>query len=135
MPNPKKMCGSLKEMGVEPVDSIMATTNPNSRQYREMNEENRLVRTENGQYGTFEFYGQQTFIDLMNPKTRSFVWDIVKKNYYDYGIRSFWLDEAEPEVHPQQYSNLKFYSGNGAQRAMLYPYYDKKMLFDGLGDV
>ena len=134
-PDPKKMCDSLKEMGVEPVVSIWPTTNPNSKYYREMNEENMLVRTENGQYGTFEFYGQQTFIDPMNPKTRSFVWDIVKKNYYDYGIRSFWLDEAEPEVHPQQYSNLKFYSGNGAQSAMLYPYYYNKMFFDGLVDV
>ena len=97
-----------------------------------MNEANMLVRTENGQYGTFEFYGQQTFIDVTHPKTGSFVWDKVKENYYKYGIRTFWLDEAEPEVHPQQYSNLKFYAGNGAQSAMLYPYYYSKMFYEGL---
>ncbi len=45
---------------------------------------------------------------------------------------TFWLDEAEPEVHPQQYSNLKFYAGNGAQSAMLYPYYYSKMFYEGL---
>ena len=91
-----------------------------------------LVRTENGQLGNFNFYGQQTFIDTMNPDTRSFVWDKIKRNYYDCGIKNFWLDEAEPEVHPQQFGHLHFYLGNGAQTAMLYPYYYVKMLYEGL---
>jgi len=42
------------------------------------------------------------------------------------------LDEAEPEVHPQQFNNLHFYAGNGAQTALLYPFYYSKMLYDGL---
>ena len=131
-PDPAVMCRELKEMKIEPVVSIWPTINPKSENYEEMNEANMLVRTENGQYGTFEFYGQQTFIDVTHPKTGSFVWNKVKENYYKYGIRTFWLDEAEPEVHPQQYSNLKFYAGNGAQSAMLYPYYYSKMFYEGL---
>lgn len=39
------------------------------------------MRTENGQYGTFDFYGQQTFIDPMNPETRAFVWNKVKDQF------------------------------------------------------
>lgn len=131
-PDPKAMCDELKEMGIEPVVSVWPTINPKSENYFEMSEANMLVRTENGQYGTFDFYGQQTFIDPTHPKTGPFVWDKIKKNYYDYGIRNFWLDEAEPEVHPQQFNNLKFYAGNGAQAAMLYPYYYSKMFYDGL---
>ncbi|HKM34343.1 MAG TPA: TIM-barrel domain-containing protein [Lachnospiraceae bacterium] len=131
-PDPEGMCRELKEMGIQPVVSIWPTINPASENYREMDDSNMLVRTENGQYGTFDFYGQQTFIDATNPKTGPFVWDKVKKNYYDLGIHNFWLDEAEPEVHPQQYSNLKFYAGNGAQAAMLYPYYYSKVFYDGL---
>ena len=131
-PDPKAMCDELKELGIKPIVSIWPTINPNSENYQEMNEANMLVRTENGQFGTFNFYGQQTFIDPMNPETRKFVWEKIKKNYYDYGIHSFWLDEAEPEVHPQQFGHLKFYLGNGAQTAMLYPYYYVKMLYEGL---
>lgn len=131
-PNPAKMCRELKEMGIQPIVSIWPTINPKSENYLEMSEGNMLVRTENGQYGTFDFYGQQTFIDPMNPKTAAFVWDKVKKNYYDYGIKNFWLDEAEPEVHPQQFGNLKFHLGNGDQTAMLYPYYYGKMFYEGL---
>lgn len=131
-PKPKAMCEELRRMGIEPVVSIWPTINPKSKYYREMNDENMLVRTENGQYGTFEFYGQQTFVDMTNPNTREFVWDKAKKNYYDLGIKTFWLDEAEPEVHPQQFGNLKFYCGNGAQTALLYPYYYAKAFYDGL---
>ncbi len=130
--DPKSMCRELREMGINPVVSIWPTINPNSKYYSEMNERNMLVRTENGQYGTFEFYGQQTFIDVTNPQTREFVWDKARKNYYDCGIKTFWLDEAEPEVHPQQFDNLKFYLGNGGQTALLYPYYYSKCFYDGL---
>lgn len=131
-PDPKAMTEELERMNIKPIVSIWPTINPASENYGEMNDRNLLVRTENGQYGIFEFYGQQTFIDCTNPECGPFVWDKVKKNYYDNGIKNYWLDEAEPEVHPQQFSNLKFYAGNGAQAAMLYPYYYSKMFYDGL---
>lgn len=131
-PNPTEMCKELEEMGIKPIVSIWPTINPNSENYREMDDSNMLVRTENGQYGTFAFYGQQTFIDPMNPETREFVWNKVKENYYKHGIKNFWLDEAEPEVHPQQFGHLRFYKGNGAQTALLYPYYYSKMFYEGL---
>ncbi len=131
-PDPVGMCKELEEMNIRPVVSIWPTINPNSRNYAKMDEENMLVRTENGQYGIFDFYGQQTFIDPTNPKTREYVWEQVKKTYYSYGIKTFWLDEAEPEIHPQDFSNIRFYIGNGAQTAMLYPYYYAKTFYDGL---
>ncbi len=131
-PDPAAMCRELREMGIQPVVSIWPTVNPHSGNWTEMNERNMLVRTENGLFPTFDFYGQQTFIDPMNPETRRFVWDKIKRHYYDYGIRTFWLDEAEPEVHPQQFGHLHFYLGNGAQTAMLYPYYYAQMAYEGL---
>ncbi|MBE5780130.1 MAG: hypothetical protein E7331_12485 [Clostridiales bacterium] len=131
-PDPEGMCRELKELGIQPIVSIWPTINPNSENFRHMNDAGMLVRTETGQYGTFSFYGQQTFFDSTNPETQKYVWDIVKHNYYDKGIHNFWLDEAEPEVHPQQFWHLHFYKGNGAQTAMLYPYYYSKMFYEGL---
>lgn len=131
-PDPAAMCRELEEMGIQLVVSIWPTINPASENYQKMSEANMLVRTENGQYGVFDFYGQQTFIDPMNPETRKFVWSRVKENYYRYGIKNFWLDEAEPEVHPQQPWHLKYYLGNGAQTAQLYPFYYSKLFYDGL---
>lgn len=77
-PDPAAMVKELEEMDIHPVVSIWPTINPKSENYLEMSERNMLVRTENGQYGTFDFYGQQTFVDMMNPETREFVWDKVK---------------------------------------------------------
>mgnify|MGYP002624734186 CR=1 FL=1 len=131
-PDPQKMCEELEEMGIRPVVSIWPTAHPKSHNFEKMNEEKMLVRTENGSYGLFDFCGQVTFIDPTNPKTREFVWEQAKKGYYRYGIKTFWLDEAEPDVHPQQFGNLSFYIGNGSQVGLLYPYYYAKAYYDGL---
>lgn len=131
-PDPAKMCDELKEMGIRPIVSIWPTAHPKSRNFSKMDEEKMLVRTENGSYGLFDFCGQVTYIDPTNPKTREFVWQQAKKGYYDYGIKTFWLDEAEPDVHPQQFGNLKFFIGNGTQVGLIYPYYYAKAYYDGL---
>ena len=131
-PDPKAMVEELSQMGIETVVSVWPTISPRSENWRIMNERNMLVRTENGQYPTFDFFGLITYIDPTNPETASFYWDKVRNNYYSYGIKNFWLDGAEPEVHPQQFANLKFYAGNGAQTALLYPYYYNKIFYDGL---
>lgn len=131
-PDPKRMTNELKEMGMRPIVSYWPTINPKSRNWQEMDDRKLVIRTENGQYSTFDFWGHQTFVDMFDPETRSFVWEQIKKTYIEYGIRTFWLDEAEPEVHPQQFSNLKTYAGNMAQIALMYPYYYAKCYHDGL---
>lgn len=131
-PNPEAMIRELKEMGMRPVVSYWPTINPNSRNWREINERNMLIRTENGQYGTFDFWGQQTYVDMTNPEARRYVWEQIQKTYIKYGIRTFWLDEAEPEIHPQQWNNLKTHAGNMAETGLLYPFYYSKCFHDGL---
>lgn len=131
-PDPQGMVAELNEMGIHPIVSIWPTINPKSENYLEMSESNMLIRTENGQYGTFDFYGQQTFVDMTNPETREFVWNKAKENYYRIGFKTFWLDEAEPEVHPQQPGHIRYHLGNGAQVGQLYPYYYVKAFYDGL---
>ena len=47
-----------------------------------------------------------------------------------YGI-SGWMNQSRRFI--RQFANLKFYHlGNGAQTAMLYPYYYAKMFYEGL---
>lgn len=131
-PDPKAMCEELEQMGIKTIVSIWPTINPASENYSHMDERNMLVRTENGQYGLFNFYGLQTYIDPTNPDTREFVWSKVYENYYRNGIKSYWLDEAEPEIHPTHFDNLRFYKGNGEEVALLYPYYYNQLFYEGL---
>ena len=40
-------------------------------------------------------------MDPFNPATRKYVFNQLKQNYMRYGIKTFWLYEAEPERHTQ----------------------------------
>ncbi|MDI9420479.1 MAG: hypothetical protein GX228_04410 [Firmicutes bacterium] len=131
-PDPAAMCQELREMGIRPIVSIWPTINPNSENYHYMDERNMLVRTERGLAGIFPFYGDQTYIDPTNPETREYVWSKIRDNYYNKGIQSYWLDEAEPEIRPVHFDNLRFYYGNGEEVGLLYPFYYNKLFYDGL---
>ena len=55
----------------------------------------------------------------------------VKEHYYSLGIQNFWLDEAEPEIGPYDYDNLRYWIGNGMEVSSLYPFYYAKTFYDG----
>lgn len=131
-PDPAAMVKELKEMGIELMVSIWPTSNPLSENYVYMDDHNMILRTENGLYGMQDFYGQQDYIDTLNPKARDYMWRLVKKNYYDSGIKYFWLDEAEPGMVPNHYDNIRCCRGNFEEYALLYPYYYEKMFYEGL---
>lgn len=114
-PNFEEMSKELAELGIRPVVSIWPTINPNSENYRHMDDRNMLIRTERGLYPVFQFYGPQTHIDPTNPKTREFVWSRIRQNCYSKGFKNYWLDEAEPETKPVHFDNLRLYVGNGEE--------------------
>lgn len=49
--------------------------------------------------------------DATNSRARKYVWQKIKKNYYDHGIRVFWLDEAEPEWGTYDFKKYRYYIG------------------------
>ncbi len=131
-PNPKEMCAELEKMDIKPIVSIWPTINPNSENYSYMDKRNMLLRTERGIYGLFPFHGAQTYVDPSNPETREYMWSKIKENYFSLGIKNYWLDEAEPEIRPVHFDNLRFYKGNGEEVGLIYPYYYNKLFYEGL---
>jgi alpha-D-xyloside xylohydrolase len=95
-PDPKAMVDELKSMGVELMVSIWPTVDHRSENYEEMREKGYLIRVDRGQPIAMTFQGNTIHIDPTNPGAREYLWNKAKKNYYDYGIKLFWLDEAEP---------------------------------------
>ncbi|MHB8061652.1 MAG: TIM-barrel domain-containing protein [Ruminiclostridium sp.] len=131
-PDPKAMVEELKEMSIELMVSIWPTVDTRSENYDYMKNHNYLLRAERGVDVFFMFYGAQTYVDTTHPGARSYLWDIVKKNYYEYGIRSFWLDEAEPEMRPYDYDNVRMYLGNGEEVSNLYCSGYAQAFYEGL---
>lgn len=131
-PDPDAMIKELKAMGIELMVSIWPTVDKTSENYNKMREKGYLVRTDRGIRTTMDFLGDTVFYDPTNPDSRDFVWKIAKKNYYDKGIKIFWLDEAEPEYSVYDFDNYRYYMGPNEQIGNIYPVMYAKTFFDGM---
>ncbi|HUX50265.1 MAG TPA: glycoside hydrolase family 31 protein [Spirochaetia bacterium] len=137
-PEPESMLQELKAMGIETMVSIWPTVNADSTHFQEMLERGYLVRAENSLpvfmrfTDTYDGVEYLHFVDFTNPDARRYVWDIAKKNYFDRGVRLFWLDECEPEVNPYDTQNMRYYLGNGGKVSSLYPLYEERAFFEGM---
>jgi len=134
-PDPQAMVNELNKMGVKLMVSIWPTVDINCENYSEMSQRGLLVRTERGVPIVFTFRGSSSHFDATNPEARKFVWEKVKENYYKYGIKIFWLDEAEPELRPYDFDNIRYYLGNGLEVSNIYPFYYAKTFYDGMKSV
>ena len=130
-PDPKAMVEELKEMGIRLFVSIWPTVSANSENYGAFADRNCMAYAETGGQSLMLTCGS-TFIDPTNPEAREYIWDIVRKNYCEHGIRSFWLDVAEPELLPYHFENMRTYLGNGMQVGQIFPFMYEKMFYDGL---
>ena len=131
-PDPDAMVRELKELGIELMVSIWPTVAFTSENYEEMLEKGYLIRTERGyRVGQF-FEGNTLFYDATNPGAREFVWEKVKKNYYDKGIKVFWLDEAEPEYMAYDFDNYRYYLGTDLEVGNIYPLEYARTFYEGM---
>ncbi len=131
-PNPEKMIAELKEMGIELMVSIWPTVDKTSENYEEMLEKGYLIRTERGFRVGLDFEGATVHYDATNPKAGEYVWNKVKQNYYEKGIKVFWLDEAEPEYSVYDFDNYRYFKGSNLQIGNLYPLDHAKTFYQGM---
>lgn len=131
-PDPKAMVQELKEMGIKVMVSIWPTVDPRSENFDLMREKNYLIKAERGLPVFFMFKGPETYCDVTHPGGRKFIWEKAKENYLKHGIKMFWLDEAEPEMRPYAYDNVRYYLGNGLEMSNIYPFYYSKAFYDGM---
>ena len=131
-PDPDSMIRELKEMGIELMVSIWPTVDKNCENYEEMLEKGYLIRTERGFRVGMDFEGTTIHFDTTNPEAREYVWEKAKKNYYDKGIRVFWLDEAEPEYAAYDFDNYRYYLGPNLQIGNIYPFEYARTFYEGM---
>ena len=131
-PDPQAMVDELKSMGIETVVSVWPTIDEKSENFGEMASNGMLVGADRGNGIHMTWMGNTVFYDATNPAAREFVWNKCKENYYSYGIRCFWLDEAEPEYGPYDFDNIRYYSGPALQTTNIYPKMYAKGFYEGL---
>ena len=132
-PDPEAMVKELKELGIETVVSVWPTIDERSENFGKMADMGYLVNADRGNQNHMTWMGNTVFYDATHPGAQQFVWNRCKENYYDkYGIRCFWLDEAEPEYGPYDFDNYRYYAGPALQCSNVYPIGYAKGFYDGL---
>lgn len=131
-PDPDAMIAELKEMGIELMVSIWPTVDYRSENFEEMKAKGLLVRVESGIPISMDFQGNTLHYDPTNPEARDYVWQKAKKNYYDKGVKIFWLDEAEPEYTVYSFENYRYHLGPDVQVGNIYPAMYAKNFYDGM---
>jgi alpha-D-xyloside xylohydrolase len=131
-PDPEGMVRELKEMGIELMVSVWPTVDKTSENFDEMAQKGYLVRFDRGNSIVMDWMGNTMFYDATHPGAREYLWRIIKKNYYDKGIKVFWLDEAEPEYSEYEFDNYRYHAGTALQVSNIYPVLYAKTFFDGM---
>lgn len=131
-PDPDAMIAELKEMGIELMVSVWPTIDSRSENFAAMSAQGYLISADRGMNVNMTWMGETVFFDATNPDARDFVWQVCKKNYYDKGVRLFWLDEAEPEYGPYDFDLYRYYQGPALQCSNIYPALYAKGYYDGM---
>lgn len=131
-PDPDGMIAELNEMGIELMVSVWPTVDYRSENFPEMMEKGYLIRTDRGFRVVMDFHGNTVHFDATNPDARDYVWNKAKENYYEKGIKVFWLDEAEPEYSVYDFDNYRYHLGPNVQVGNFYPAMYAKAFYDGM---
>ena len=130
-PDPQAMVDELAEMGTKVMVSVWPTIDSRSVNFRELKDRGFLIRTDRGINSAMDFFGRMYFFDSTNPDAREYGYQILKKNYGQYGIDMFWLDEAEPEYTVTDYDHYRQFIGPVAETGNFYSRQHARMLYDG----
>ena len=131
-PDPEGMIRELKQMGTELMVSVWPTVETDSVNYAEMEEKGYLVRTERGFPCMLHFLCPTMPYDATNPDARAYLWEKCRKNYYEKGVQSFWLDVAEPECTVYDFDNYRYHQGSALQVGNLYPMQYARTFYEGM---
>ena len=138
-PDPKAMVKELEDMGIKAMVSFWPTVNLASENFEEMMENGFITDIERGLPAHFSFFDNNTtgpvsvhYYDATSEKAREYVWNKLQKNYYEHGIKIFWLDSCEPDMEPKHPDNLRFAAGQGLEIFNKYPMENARMVYEGL---
>ena len=129
-PDPKAMVDELHSMGIKVIVSVWPSVDRKSENFYPMMERGLLIRTERGADQTYDYQGDCVEIDPFNPETREYVWEVCKRNYYDYGIDAFWLDNSEPDYGVYDFENYRYYEGPALSCSNMYPVMYSRVFYD-----
>ena len=139
-PDPGAMVRELDEMGVRIMISPWILVDEKSENFRYMMDNGLFTGSTDGNRDTVEFGGvageskQKYQYDPTNPKAAEFLWNRWKKNYFDIGIRTFWLDPCDDFHSISDYDRVLYHIGTGVEAHGYFPVAHQRNVYEGLLD-
>jgi len=138
-PDPKAMVEELKAMDIKLMVSVWPSVSVLSSNYQPMLHAGYFIATERGAPFHADWPDRHApvrlpvaFYDATNPDARRYLWDQVRANYYETGIKVFWLDACEPEIRPGHVDNLRLAAGTGPEVLNRYPTDHARGVYEGM---
>jgi alpha-D-xyloside xylohydrolase len=130
-PDPEAMIRELKEMGIELMVSVWPTVDHRSENFGPMAGQGLLLGFDRGNNVNMTWMGDTVFYDATHPQAQKYVWKKAKENYFDKGVKIFWLDEAEPEGI-YDFDLYRYHLGPAQKVTSIYPNMYAKGFYDGM---
>lgn len=131
-PDPEGMIAELGNLGVELMVSVWPQISVESENFAALRRANHLVASERGTDIQMSFGGPSMYLDVTNPGARDALWELCRANYWNKGVRIFWLDEAEPEYGVYDFDNYRYHLGPNVQVGNIYPQLFSRAFHDGM---
>ena len=131
-PDPEAMVGELDGMGVRIMISPWTLVDENSENFAHMKEHGMFTGSIGGRKDTVNFDGPKYQYDPTNPEAARFLWSKWKENYFDIGIRTFWLDPCDEFHGIQEYDQVLFHIGPARETHAYFPVAHQKNIYEGL---
>ena len=143
------MANRVKELtGAEIMASLWPAVEDRSRNYDTMQIEGLLSATRSGPGTTDSWNGSYIRnYDSTNPDARKFLWSTLKANYWDHGIKNFWIDQADGgnlgeayqnngqsayiESIPYPLADVLYHAGTQMSVGKLYPWAHQQAIEEG----
>ena len=131
-PDPEAMVEELDAMGVRIMISPWTLVDEKSENFAYMKEHGMFTGSIGGRKDTVDFDGPKYQYDPTNPEAARFLWSKWKENYFDIGIRTFWLDPCDEFHGIQEYDQVLFHIGPARETHAYFPVAHQKNIYEGL---
>jgi len=119
-------------MGVRIMISPWTLVDEKSENFAYMKEHGLFTGSVDGKHDTVDFQGPKYQYDPTNPEAARFLWSKWKENYFDLGIRTFWLDTCDDSHNIQDYDQVIYHIGPGTEVHNYFPVAHQKNIYEGL---
>ncbi len=131
-PDPEAMVREIDAMGVRIMISPWILVDERSENFAHMKEHGLFTGSIDGEKGTVEMCGTKHQYDPTNPEAAAFLWSKWKENYFDLGIRTFWLDPCDDVHDIADYGQVRYHIGTGTEVHNVFPVAHQKNIYKGL---